>query len=128
MRFPCHGAVLTCGASVSIVLRGPGQRRPDFGPRAGAAHRAPPISGGAVRGGAGRAAAVQGRRARLLQERREALRDLREELPQPAPPAAGGPSRRGTSPSACRARLRGSRVHVLPDAGRLCWFTDGQIA
>ena len=71
------------------VLPGAGQGRPDPPPRAGAAHRPLPVGGGAGLRGGGGDGEVQGRPAQVLQEPRRALHLLREELPQPAPPATG---------------------------------------
>ena len=71
------------------VLPGAGQGWPDPLPRVGAAHRPLPVGGGAGLRGGGGDGQVQGRPAQVLQEPGRALHLLREELPQPAPPATG---------------------------------------
>ena len=75
---------------VFAVLLGSGQRRPDPPPRPDPAHRSLPVCGGAELWGGGGDGEVQVGPDDFLQEQRRALRCVREELPEPAPAAAGG--------------------------------------
>jgi len=71
------------------VLPGHGQRQPDAAAHADPPHRPLPVGGGAQRRGAAGDGEVQVGPEELLQEQRRALRSVREELPEPAPAAAG---------------------------------------
>lgn len=83
------GNVLIQHFVLFTVLLGFSQRRPDAAPRADPAHRSLPVGGGAELRGGGRDGEVQVGPDELLQEQRGAMCRVREELPQPAPAAAG---------------------------------------